>query len=221
MYNLKEMLNKYNTKFKYNDGDGIIDKTKKSYEFKIGNIPILLSAPHSVKQFREGKQKIQDSLTGPIAEVLADLTKCSCIYRIYNDGTDPNYYNEDGGYKQEIEKIIHEHNIKLLIDLHGAKNREEFNVDIGTNNGINLNGKLELPKLLIKSLERNGVENIKQDYLFRASKHYNVSKTIAERTKIPCMQVEIALKYRDLNNFENVEKVINGLQEFIMEMCKY
>ena len=30
MYNLKEMLNEYNTKFKQNDGDGIIDKTKKS-----------------------------------------------------------------------------------------------------------------------------------------------------------------------------------------------
>lgn len=220
MYNLKEMLNEYNTKFKHNDGDGIIDKTKKSYEFKIGSTPILLSAPHSVKQLREGKPKIQDSLTGPIAEVLADLTKCSCIYRIYNEGSDPNYYNEDGGYKKEIERIISENNIKLLIDLHGAKNRDEFNIDVGTNNGINLNGKLELPKLLIKSLEENGVKNIKQDYLFKASKHYNVSKTIAERTKIPCMQVEIALKYRDLEQFENVEKVIKGLQEFILEVSR-
>ena len=34
------------------------------------------------------------------------------------------------------------------------------------------------------------------------------------------MQVEIALKYRDLEQFENVEKVIKGLQEFILEVSR-
>lgn len=66
-----------------------------SDNFKIikGDMPILLSAPHAVKQIREGKIKEEDRLTGAIVEYLCIKTGTNGIVRTYNHNDDPNYEN--------------------------------------------------------------------------------------------------------------------------------
>lgn len=41
-----------------------------NFEVYEGNVPVLVSAPHAVKQLREGRIKRQDGLTGGLVEYL-------------------------------------------------------------------------------------------------------------------------------------------------------
>ena len=88
-------------KFKTNNykGNSLCSCVVKKY----GNLPILLSAPHAVKQIRNGEIKAHEFYTGAIVECLAKQIGCSCITKQYliedtiND--DPNTDNAYCSYK--------------------------------------------------------------------------------------------------------------------------
>lgn len=54
--------------------------SENSFKFLPGTIPIILSAPHSVRHFREGKMKAHDFYTGAIVKNLHLLTSCHVVY---------------------------------------------------------------------------------------------------------------------------------------------
>lgn len=56
-----------------------------------GSIPIMVSASHSVNQYREGQVKYADRFTGGIAMYLQKMTGCHLIYSKKNKNNDPNY----------------------------------------------------------------------------------------------------------------------------------
>ena len=86
-----------------------------------GTIPLIVSAPHSINQFREGRLKFADRYTGSIALLLHELTGCHLIYSSGYTGGDPNYDSlESNPYQEALISYTKEHNIHLLIDLHGA-----------------------------------------------------------------------------------------------------
>lgn len=202
----KEIFDEYNQKY---------DRNQKSYEVIEGNIPILISAPHSVRQLRNGKIKGKDLNTGPIVIEIANQTKCFAIYKLFNNQDDANYDIEKNDYKEEVLKIISENNIKLFLDIHGAKDTNEFDIDIGTDNYNNLNGKREVIKKFIQVCNKNGIDNIGIDKKFKANTLHTITKTVAVNTNIPCMQIEITKKYRIIDDIENMEKVIKSIEEFI------
>ena len=197
--------------------DELNDENQQNESFKTinGKIPILISAPHSVRQIRNGKLKGKDLCTGAIAIILQKETDCYCIYKTKNNNDDANYDIENNPYKQEILKIINENQIKLLLDIHGASDKHGFGVDIATGEKENLNNNEYLLKLLEETLKKHDIENVEIDTIFKAKSIHTICRTIYKKTSIPCIEIEIAKKYRDIHNFSQIVKIIEALKEYI------
>ena len=200
--------------------DELLNTKMPSFEIIEGKIPILISAPHSVRQFRNGKIKAKDSYTGAIAIILQKEINCYCIYKTKNNNDDANYDLENNNYKEELLKIINKNKIKLLLDIHGASDRYGFGIDIATDNQINLNGKEITLKILKETLEEFKINDVVTDKIFRAHSDRTICKTISNRTKIPCIELEIARKYRNIEDFTQIKKMIKAIKESIIRINK-
>ena len=209
------MIKKFDKKFQANNFNGEIDKKDKSYQYLQGKVPVLISAPHSVKQIRNGKEKLWDGFTGALSQVLYATTNCHTIYKKYNDGTDANYDLKDNGYKDKVLKIIKEHKIKIFIDLHAAAPHRKFDIDIATDYQNTLNGNLQAQIKLIEILKKHNIKNVKTNHVFTATNPNTVTKNTSIKTNIPCMELEINSNCIMLENLENFVNIINALKEFI------
>ena len=216
MENLKQRIESYNKKFDEYENKPL--KEEQTFEVIEGKIPVLLSAPHSVRQLREGKIKGKDRYTGAITIELAKQTNSFAIYKTYNNQDDASYDIENNEYKEKVLELIDKHNIKVFLDIHGAKDTDEFDVDIGTDEKRNLNGKTQILENLIKNLNEKGITKIGIDKKFKACTMHTLTKKIASSTNIACMQIEITRKYRDLEQVEKMEKIINAIKSWIKEI---
>lgn len=216
MENLKQRIESYNKKFDEYENKPL--KEEQTFEVIEGKIPVLLSAPHSVRQLREGKIKGKDRYTGAITIELAKQTNSFAIYKTYNNQDDASYDIENNEYKEKVLELIDKHNIKVFLDIHGAKDTDEFDVDIGTDEKRNLNGKTQILENLIKNLKEKGITKIGIDKKFKACTMHTLTKKIVSSTNIACMQIEITRKYRDLEQVEKMEKIINAIKSWIKEI---
>ena len=69
-------IEKLDRKFSRNEYNGT---GSRHFVIRKGRIPVMISAPHAVNHFREGKIKYADMLTGGIAEYLQEQTGCHLI----------------------------------------------------------------------------------------------------------------------------------------------
>lgn len=123
-------LKKIEKKFSANDYNG---KDSREFEIIEGKVPIMLSAPHSVNHFRNGKIKYCDLFTGSICLYLQKVTGCHLIYALNQSSSDANFDSEENSsYKRALKKYIKENNIKILFDIHGCDKEKECAVEIGT-----------------------------------------------------------------------------------------
>lgn len=212
------------------------------YAFAIeeGNIPIMISAPHAVKQYREENIKKADMYTGAIARYLHKATKCHIIYSQMFTKSDPNYDEPSiNKYQTELKRYLNSHKIALLIDLHGSSSNRPYAVEMGT-----------VPKIDETSKEKNVqdsslhqhkfvAENIKtiledkfkdlqieqkivtKNTIFDAGHQNTITKYISENTKTACIQLEINRNYREPNNEEALEALLDGLTEIINRFSIY
>lgn len=215
MDNLIDRINKFNDEL-YSKEKIRLENKEKSFKVIKGKIPIILSAPHTIKQLREGKVKGAEHQTGAIASILAKEIGCFAIYKTYNNSDDANYDIKNNEYKEEIKKIIKENDIKILLDIHGAKDEHGFDIDLGTAYGENINNNIEILEKLKSYFKKYNIENITENKTFKADSIRTISKYINEETKIPCIQLEISCKYRNLDNLDNIERLIKALEEFIL-----
>ena len=211
MVDFKEEVFNLNKKYEENDCHGIyqgINNLKIIY----GNIPILLSAAHSVKHVRNGLFKNSDGLTGGIVEFLANYHNAFGITRVHNMLDDPNYYNYGISqmYKEKCLELIRNYEIKYFFDIHGCSNNHFFKIDIGTNNGLNINK--DILDLLIKYFNKLGKVTI--DNNFKASRSSNISKYLHEQTGISCYQIELCNELR----FNKINETIIAFNELIDEI---
>jgi len=132
-------LKNLNYQFLENDKNGLkIDN--RSYIYDIGEIPILLSAPHAVKQYRESQVKPSDYLTGALAIYLAKKCKCSYFVRVFNDDDDPNFplgitlSQIESTYLRALKYFIQRYRQFLVIDLHGCTNSKKYDCSLWHNN---------------------------------------------------------------------------------------
>ena len=108
---------------------------KEIFIIEKGVIPIMVSAPHSISQQRDGKKKRADKMTSSIAQFLHKATGCHIIYSAKFSEGDANYdpiENNGNPYQSRLIEYIKENNIKVLIDLHGAAAERGFAIEIGT-----------------------------------------------------------------------------------------
>ena len=85
-----------------------------------GTSPILITAPHGTKPFREGAYRFSDGGgTTALARVLGKLCKATVIYTTYESPSDPNYYDENA-FKEAVKKELATGRYRLVLDIHGS-----------------------------------------------------------------------------------------------------
>lgn len=196
--NLLQQIKNAELKFKANNYKG--NSLCSCMVEKYGDLPILLSAPHAVKQIRNGEIKAHEFYTGAIVECLAQKIGCACITKQYlienaaND--DPNTDNAYCSYKTAINQFLQEHEIKLFADIHGLSAKRDSIVDICIDNGKNVNNMF-LVSDLQKCIENKfGTGTCSIDKYFQAFSDNIMSKWVHSNFDISALELEINGAYR-------------------------
>lgn len=213
--NIPQRVKKLEEQFKVNDYFG--DKNKGIYNYKRGSIPIMVSAPHSVKQIRNDSVKAADVGTGGIALILHELTDCHVMYRTFTANGDANR-DLICTFKRELIKKLSKNNIKYLIDLHGMKRDRPHDIDVGTLNGLSTNWITE--NLIIDKFTTHGIKDVRFNYLFDGATLGTVTRTVYHQLGITCFQLELNARYRNAEEEENMVAIINSLKYLILYLEK-
>ena len=219
--------------------------SKTDYVYKKGSIPVLISAPHSIKQPARGKYNVDgykssDAFTGAMAKIIAEKTGAHVIYKSCYTGTDDNYItleNNKGSYKtpyrDKIKEIVKNNDIKLVIDLHGFSSKGTSKaIELGTNYGKNFVNEKEILNLIKESLAEHGFKqnggskdtNVAIDESFPAGvKNRSVTNYVATTLETPAIQVELGSDFRipkddDMSKFN---KMVNALIDVTENVSKY
>ncbi len=213
-------LRNLNKPFLKNDKNGLkVDG--KSYIYKTGKIPIILSAPHAVKQCRESQVKSSDYLTGPLAIYLAQKCNCSYFVRVYNDNDDPNFplgitiLNLQNDYLRELKHLIHLYNPFLVIDFHGCRNVKQYDCSVWSNHD--------------NACDREIMEIFKNNFNSLNLSVDNGSEYLGGQVTRQCslltnaFQIEIRKKIRSLKleNYDLLKSFIDSMEKSIYETYDY
>lgn len=186
------------------------------YIIKKGNIPILFTAPHTMKQIREdGSIKLSEPYTKAIALYLNNHFNVNSMIKINDTGLDANRDNRDE-FKIELLRFIKDNDIKLVIDLHGSAKSRDFDIEFGTLN--NLSADFSTIKELEEAFTENGISNIIHNDPFKGGA---ITSYIYGLKDVDVIQVEINGKYRDYNNLDELEKLIKCFEKFIKQYKEY
>ena len=186
------------------------------YTILKGSVPILFSAPHTMYQLRDdGTTKLKEPYTKAIALYLNKYCNTYAIVKNNDTGVDSNRNNYDQ-YNVEMRRLIKENGIKLVIDLHGASIDREFDVEFGTLN--NLSADFSTIKELEEAFTENGINIINHNDPFKGGA---ITQGIYALDDVDVIQIEINGKYRDSNNIELLEKLIQSLKNFIKQYNEY
>lgn len=215
-----EYMNKLEKEFTLNNYNGI--KTEEeSFKVLKGSVPILLSAPHSIDQLREGTIKHRELFSGTLCKLIQQSSDCYAIYKYHNDKIDDNFILHTR-YKEEIGKIIKQEDIELVIDIHGMLGSTSYkyrgyDIELGTDDGRNLLGKTHISKQMKNVFNKYGVEKVAIDKKFKASREYTIAKYVSKNFNTPAIQVEISGDFRNPINYEleNVKKLLNAFIEIV------
>lgn len=159
-----------------------------------GNVPVLLSAPHTMRQVREdGSIKSSEPYTKALVLYLQKKLNCSCLIKNIDTGTDSNS-DEYEKYKTELIRFIKKNNISLVLDIHGASSERDFDVEFGTLNY--LTADYSTIKELGEAFMESGVKSVSINEPFKGG---GITRRIYGSTDVDVIQIEINRKYRDLN----------------------
>jgi len=192
--------------------EGFNSKWFISYNWKI---PILITAPHSVKQFRNNSFKIWEYRTWSIANYLYEKTKCFCVYKTRCLNDDANY-DAKNYFKEVVIEIVKEHKIKFLIDLHIMSPKHKHMIDIWTWNWNNIFWKFKQLNDLVQIFNKHNINDVEIDKVFDASNVNTVSSTVSKLCNIWTLQIEINWQLLDENNKNNkLTDLLSSLIEII------
>lgn len=179
-----------------------------------GKIPILFTAPHTMKQLREdGSIKLNEPYTKGIALYLNKYCNVNCMVKLKDTGIDSNNDNYDE-FKTEIKRFVKDNNIKLVIDLHGASNNNSFDVEFGTMN--NLSSDFSTVRELEEAFTENGITNIKYNDPFKGGA---ITRSLYE-LDVDVIQIEINSNFRQ-NDINNLKVLCDSFESFIKQYNEY
>lgn len=186
-----------------------------AFQYKKGNLPVLISAPHAIEQYRNGDIKSADIYTGSMALFLHNLTNSHVLFAS-QIGDDPNYV-EGGSYKEKIQEVIDEHNIQYVIDLHGASSSHPFDVDLGTAGGVSLaDSKVSMMQ---DHFYENDIKTVTENHTFAAETSGTITNHTYHKLGVPAVQLEISRTYRNpRQDIESYYKMIQALTSIVEEL---
>ena len=188
------------------DADGLI--------YIKGDIPVLVTSPHSSVHKRLGKLKRQEFYTAALSVMLHSLTGCHVLYTNRLMESDPNYY-DDSPFKKRFSQIVRSNDIKSLIDIHGTGSQKRFDIYPGV--GVKKEFLLGYENYLADFWKIANASKISIGGLdvFPAAKQMTVTKYAARKLKIPSIQLEINRKLREPEknpgNFIKLAKFLKGI----------
>jgi hypothetical protein len=160
-----------------------------------GDVPVLISAPHATKVFRENAWRFADGGgTAALAVQLHELNRATVIHTVFRAPSDPNYY-DDNDYKKTLGTLLQQTGARLVLDIHGSDTRRPYDVDVGTLDGKSLMGHQAIQDDLVRTLQAHGIEAISSNF-FAASKNHTVTRYCAEHGVV-AMQLEINASWLD------------------------
>ncbi len=186
----------------------------KGFEIIDGSKKFILSAPHSVPQLRNGRIKLPEYRTGIMAIELSKRLSCPVIYKTRNLDDDANF-DEVHPYREALKNYIVENNIEFLIDLHISRPDRDYDVDIGSGNGVNIFGRDDLVEKIASGFI-NYDYNTKVDFLYTGDYPYCVPGDIAKHTSTPSIMIEF--NWNVMNSYDKMVKLISALESGIRSL---
>lgn len=203
----------------YKTDKSVNPKQEEPFWISLGKLPVLVSAPHAVRHYRQKKIKMSDQFTGSIAYLLHKMTGCHAIATTKLYGGDPNSDNPCI-YKERIAEICRREKVKLVLDIHGAAREREFDVDFGTDGGRTLLANTRLLETLERNFQEFGLRRISNDH-FAATCPNTITNYVARELKIPAVQIEINKQYRvPAQNPHGFHRLLGALIESIKELAR-
>lgn len=192
----------------------------KSFELLEGRGTVMVSAPHSVEQTREGRPKYAEPQTGVLARLLHDELNCPVIFKTKNCNDDANY-DKVSPFKDALLSYIESRNVKFLIDLHQLNPNREICVNFGTSDFENLS-ELPLFNIILGEFTSMNLGLTQIGIPFDASNPYTISSYVHNKAKIQSIQIEInsRLLYGDAAD-EYFEKVYAALRGSIIKLNNF
>jgi hypothetical protein len=171
----------------------------------VGSRPVLISAPHATRHTRNGNKKMEEEFTASFAHYLAKNTNSHALFNHWEIPEDPNW-DQESNYKRELAQIVDDHQIEIVIDLHGMTNRHNLGVAVGTMNGRACPGyesplrqafvdtgfhEVKIDDL--SSLQKQGWDRLIFDHprFTGGIKSHTVTRFAVEKLEIPAMQIEL------------------------------
>lgn len=186
------------------------DNTPELIHFEQGSIPILLSAPHTVNFLKEdGNFKMREGYTKAIVKYLAQKTGAFLMIKENSDGIDPNKIEMED-YKRQLLEIIEKHQIRLVLDIHGAASHHNFAIEIGSLDGVS--ARPQTIESLKTALKNQGITSVAENNPFKGG---GITKTVHGNTNIEVLQLEINRNYRDLTHPEKLFHLCKSLENFL------
>lgn len=202
----------------YKTDKSVNPKQEDAFRYFKGELPILLSAPHAVRHYRQKRIKMSDEYTGSIVYLLNKLTRCHALATIKLYGGDPNVDNPCL-YKEKVRDLCKREKIRLVLDIHGASSDHKFDIDLGTHGLKTLRCKFN-QEILERNFQTFGLNTISIDH-FAASGPYTVTNFVARELEIPAVQIEINKMYRSpAQNPQGFHRLLGALVISIQEIIK-
>ena len=185
-----------------------------SFELLAGKGKIIVSAPHSVEQTRQGKKKYAEPQTGALAKMLHEKLGLPVIYKTKNCGDDANF-DAVSPYKDALVEYVKNNKIEFMLDLHQLAPTRDVMIDIGTGKMKNVKNEVFV-KVAYDVFEKYDLGKIEIDTPFDASYPYTLSAYVSRNCDISCLQIEMNSKIlRTDSKNSKEEKVFSSLVELI------
>ncbi|MCL4295126.1 MAG: hypothetical protein KJ077_05340 [Anaerolineae bacterium] len=177
-----------------------------SFRYRAGTRPVLISAPHGARHWREDHWKMQDGFTAALAHVLAEHTGAYALYTVRRIRPDPNY-DDDCDYKRTLAQLLRDHPIRLVLDLHGARFDRAFGVALGTIEGHSCPN---FEAGIIQAFVAQGFKLDAPDFLDRLAlnmpdyrggvRQRTVTRFVWEQCRVNAVQIELNAHLRVVSN---------------------
>jgi hypothetical protein len=182
-----------------------------------GTQPLLISAPHSARHWRNPEWKQEEEYTAALGYLLHQETGAHFIYGHYVLNPDPHDDGDCGPYKQALDDIFQNARIGMVLDLHGARGDRDFAIALGTIHGETFS---TYERGLLTALEQQGFSrdpDSSLDRLVMNPPRYTGGVTTATITRyvwrnhrIPTVQIELSAWVRVVQRLETASNARNG-----------
>ena len=202
------------------DENGVPTDPADSFMVHAGSASVMVSAPHSVSQWRNNRVKSAENSTGALALLANERLNSPVIFKTVNAHDDANY-DERSPYRDALAAYISNHDVQVLLDLHQLSCDRPMEICVGTGRGRNYADHPELVDVVVDAFRSSVIGKVTIDDPFAAEGSNTISRSISERCKIPCFQIEInsrlllkdCAEYDPVGVFVAIERIVLEIEE--------